>query len=41
MSKRPIGRPKTPWEDGVLGDIRSMNLNNWKTSYRIEIDGRR
>jgi hypothetical protein len=30
MSKRPIGRPKTPWEDDVLGDIRSLNVNNWK-----------
>jgi hypothetical protein len=30
MSKQPIGRPKTCWEDEVLGDIRSMNVNNWK-----------
>jgi hypothetical protein len=30
MSKRPIGRPKTCWEDDVLGDIRSMNVHNWK-----------
>jgi hypothetical protein len=30
MSKRPIGRPKTRWEDGVLGEIRSMNVNNWE-----------
>jgi hypothetical protein len=29
MSKRPIGRPKTRWEVDVLGDIRSMNVNNW------------
>jgi hypothetical protein len=29
MSKRPIGRPKTRWEDDVLGDIRSLNVN-WK-----------
>jgi hypothetical protein len=28
MSKRPIGRAKTRWEDDVLGDIRSMNVNN-------------
>ena len=26
MSKRPIGRPKTRWEDDVLEDIRSMNV---------------
>ena len=25
MSKRPIGRPKTRWED-----IKSMNVTNWK-----------
>jgi len=30
MSKRPIGRPKTCWEDEVLEDIRSMNVCNWK-----------
>jgi hypothetical protein len=29
MSKRPIGRPKTRWEDDVLGDIRRLNVNNW------------
>jgi hypothetical protein len=26
MSKRPIGRPKTRWEE----DIKSMNIRNWK-----------
>jgi hypothetical protein len=30
MSKRPTGRPKIRWEDGVLGDVRSMNVLNWK-----------
>ena len=30
MSKRPIGRPKTRWEDGVLEDIKSINIGNWK-----------
>jgi len=30
MYKRPIGRPKTRWEDDVLGDIKSININNWK-----------
>ena len=30
MSKRPIGTPKTRWEDDVLGDIKSMNISNWK-----------
>jgi hypothetical protein len=30
MSKRPIGRPKTRWEDDVLEDIRNMNVRNWK-----------
>ena len=30
MSKRPIGRPKTCWEDDVLEDIRNMNVRNWK-----------
>jgi len=30
LSKRPIGRPKTHWEDDVLEDIRSMNVCNWK-----------
>jgi hypothetical protein len=30
MSKRPIARPKTRWEDDVLEDIQSMNISNWK-----------
>ena len=30
MFKRPIGRPKTRWEDDVLEDIRSMNVGNQK-----------
>jgi len=29
-SKRPIGRPKTRWENDVLDGIKSMNVNNWK-----------
>ena len=29
-SKRPIGRPKTCWENDVLEDIRNMNVHNWK-----------
>jgi len=30
MSKRPVGRPKTRWEDEVLEDIKSINISNWK-----------
>ena len=30
MSKRPIGRPKTRWENDVLEDIKSINIRNWK-----------
>ena len=30
MSKRPIGRPKTRWEDDVLEDIKSIKISNWK-----------
>jgi len=30
MSKIPIGRPKTRWEDDVLEDIKSINVRNWK-----------
>jgi len=30
VSKRPIGRPKTRWEDDVLEDIKSINVCNWK-----------
>ena len=30
MSKGPIGRPKTRWEDDVLEDIKSINISNWK-----------
>jgi hypothetical protein len=30
MAKRPIGRPKTRWEDDVLEGIKSINISNWK-----------
>jgi hypothetical protein len=30
MSKQPIRRPNTRWEDDMLGDIRRLNVNNWK-----------
>ena len=30
VSKRPIGRPKTRLEDGVLEDMKNMNVRNWK-----------
>ena len=30
MSKRPIGRPKTRWEDDVLEDVKSVNVLNLK-----------
>ena len=30
VSKRPIGRPKTRWEDAVLEDIKSIYVRNWK-----------
>jgi hypothetical protein len=29
-SERPIGRPKTLWENDVLEDIRSMNVRSWR-----------
>ena len=30
MSERPIGKPKTRWEDDVLEDIKSINISSWK-----------
>jgi len=32
MSKRPIGRPETHWEDDILEDmcIKSIHVCNWK-----------
>jgi hypothetical protein len=34
MSKSPIGRPKTRWEDDVLEDIKSMEVCDWKNVAR-------
>jgi hypothetical protein len=28
MSKRPIGRPETRWEDDILEDVKNMNVSN-------------
>jgi hypothetical protein len=30
MSKRPVRRIKTRWEDDVLEDIKSINTSSWK-----------
>jgi hypothetical protein len=31
ISKMPIGRPKTRWEDDVRKDIQKLKMPNWKT----------
>jgi hypothetical protein len=31
ISKRPIGRPKTRWEDDVRKDIQKLTVPNWKS----------
>jgi len=31
ISKRPMGRPKTRWEDDVKKDIQRLKVPNWKT----------
>jgi hypothetical protein len=31
ISKRPIGRPKTHWEDDGRKDIQKLKVSNWKT----------
>ena len=36
MSKRPIGRPKTRWEDNGLEDTKSINVHNWKKEAQKE-----
>jgi hypothetical protein len=41
MSKRPIGRPKTRWEKGVLEDIRNMNIHIGRKWHRTETAGRK
>jgi len=30
LPKRPIGRPKTRWEEDILEDIKNMNIRKWK-----------
>ena len=31
ISRRPTGRPKTRWGDGVRKDIQKIKVPNWKT----------
>jgi len=38
LSRRPIGRPKTRWEDNVRKDIQKIKVPNWKT---LAQDGRK
>ena len=35
MTKRPIGRPKTRWEDDVLEDVKKMKVRVWKKVAQI------
>jgi len=30
VAKRPIGRPKTRWEEDVLEDMKSINIGKWE-----------
>jgi len=34
ITKRPLGRPKIRWEDGVKKDIERLKVPNWKTLVR-------
>jgi len=34
ISRRPIERPKTRWEDDVRKDIQKSKVPNWKTLVR-------
>jgi hypothetical protein len=29
LATRPIGRPRTIWQDDVLKDIKTMNIRSW------------
>jgi len=40
MSKRPIGRPKTHWEDDTLEDTKSISIINWKNVAQNRDSGR-
>jgi hypothetical protein len=40
ISRRPIGRPKIRWEDGIRKDIQKLKVPNWKNLVQIEEDGR-
>jgi hypothetical protein len=30
FASRPIGRPKSRWEDDVRKDLQTMKITNWK-----------
>jgi hypothetical protein len=32
LASRPIGRPKTRWEDDIRKDLQTMRIENWKKS---------
>jgi hypothetical protein len=32
FASRPIGRPKSRWEDDVRKDLKTMKIKNWKKS---------
>jgi len=45
ISKRPMGRPKIRWEDGVKKDIQRLKVPDWKTLVQErgrwkEVDGK-
>jgi hypothetical protein len=39
FGKRPAGRPKNRWIDGILKDIQVLTVKNWKELIGIEGSG--
>jgi hypothetical protein len=29
MLRRPLGRPKNRWEDGIRNDMKKLKIKNW------------
>jgi hypothetical protein len=39
FGKRPVGRPKNRWNDGILKDMEVLKPKNWKRLLEIERSG--
>ena len=40
MGTRPVGRPRQPWQEDVMEDLKKLKVRNWKETAKDRITWR-